>query len=98
MQGRKVIQLHGALEIVWPVVGQGQRAPDRSTGVVDQDVHPAVLGKHVFHHPIDGIHIGQVAREHVGGTADTTNLRGGLLQLVLGAGDEQYRSAGLADL
>jgi hypothetical protein len=60
-QRAEVVELHGALEIVEAVVGEGNRAADRAAGVVDQDIDAAVLGLDAAASRVDRFEIGAVA-------------------------------------
>ena len=67
LHGPEVVELHGPLEVVEAVVGEGDRAPDRAAGVVDQDVDVAVLGEDLVGHPVDVVDVGEIARVDVRG-------------------------------
>src|ERR1700757_3761945 len=73
------------------VVGPIDRAPDRLTRVVHQDVDRPVPLEHLGCHPVDVVRVGEVASVHVGDAAEALDLVGHLLKLVGPAGDGQHR-------
>ena len=96
--GAEVVELHRPLEVVQAVVGERDRAPDRAAGVVDQDVDVVVLLEHLVRHPVDVVHVGEVAGVDVGDPAARLDLLLRLLELLGRAGDEQDDAAGVGDL
>ena len=94
----EVVELDRALEVVVAVVGEGDRAADRTAGVVDEDVDVAVVGQHLLGHPLDVLDVGEVALVDVGGSSAGDDLVFGLLQLVEGAGDQEHGPARVGDL
>ena len=98
LQRAEVVQLHRALVVVEAVVRGLQRAPDRASGVVDQDVDAAVLVEDLLRHPVDVLQVGQVGRVHVCRAAALLDLLGDLLELLARARDEDDLAARLADL
>jgi hypothetical protein len=78
----KVVELHGALEIVETVIGVADFAADRSAGVVDQDVDMAVSFQDIHCHLVDLIRAGEVAYVNVRYTAGVFDIAPRLLQQV----------------
>ena len=91
----EIVQLHGAFEIVEAVVAGFQRTADGATGIVDQDVHVAVVVQHLLHQPVAVRHVGQVGG--VGEHLATRLLHGiaRLEQFFLATGNNDRRSARL---
>ncbi len=94
----EVVELHGALEVVEPVLRQLERAPDRPAGVVDHEVDRWQLGGQLLAEGVDGLEVGEVARVHVRRTAATLDGGSGLLELVLAARDQHRDTAALGHL
>ena len=83
---------HAALDVVEPVVGQVQRAPDRAAGVVDQVVDRAVLVEDLLDEQLDGAavrDVGEVAGVRRGAAARGLDLGAHPLELSLAARDQQ---------
>jgi hypothetical protein len=64
------------------VVGEGDRAPDRATGVVDEDTDVRVVGEDPGAEIVDRIGIGEVGGVGAGGATQVLDLVPGLLELL----------------
>ncbi len=70
------------------------RAPDRATGVVDENVDRPVVGQDAVAERVDRVEVGEIAWVRMGASpaargADLTDLSGDPLQRLGAAGDEQ---------
>jgi hypothetical protein len=83
---------------VQAIVGEGQRTADREAGVVDEDVHGAVLDRDLLGEPSDVVHVTQVGRVRDRRPAARGDLFRGRSKSLLGARDEQDLGARLAEL
>ena len=70
----------------------------RAAGVVDQHVDPRVVGEQRLDQLVDRVEVAQVARGDVGGAARGLDLVLDLVELLLGARDEDRDAAGRGDL
>ena len=81
-QAAKIIELHGALEVVKTVVAGFDRAPDGAPGVVDQVVHAAVVVLQQLGEAVAIGHVGDVYRVGDEAVAPRPGFLAGFLQLV----------------
>ena len=85
----QVVELDRSLVVVQAVVRVGDRAPDRHSRVVHEDVDAAVLCQDLLGHGTDRIGIGEVTRVDVRLSPDLLDLRLHRLELFAGARDKQ---------
>src|SRR5690606_33044823 len=94
----EIVQLHGALVVVETVQRIDHRAADGATGVVDQDVDPAVVVQYLAAQAIAVVEIGDVGAVGHGLTTVITDFGGQIFQRLNGAGGEQDGGASFGQL
>src|SRR5689334_1636376 len=80
------------------VVGSVDGAADRLAGVVDEDVDVTVGLEHLVRHSVNVVEVGEIAAMDEALPSEQLDLSLDLVELLLGAGDEQDAAAGLPDL
>ena len=98
LEGAEVVELHGALQIVEAIERVLDGAADGATGIVDEDVHPTMLGHDLAGDRLPLGEIGQIPLIDLQGQSQLGKLGLGLGNLVLVPGDGQYLGPRLGQL